>query len=42
MKISDQYSWLMSYLIIPNAAGFIRFMKDVFDAEEQMIVPRIL
>lgn len=40
MKIPDQYNRLMPYLIIPDAAGFIVFMKEVFDAEEQIIVPR--
>jgi PhnB protein len=40
MKIPDQYNRLMPYLIIPNAAGFIVFMKDVFDAEEQVTVLR--
>lgn len=40
MKIPTQYNRLMPYMIIPNAAGFVSFMKDVFGAEEQMIVPR--
>jgi len=40
MKIPTQYNQLMPYMIIPNAAGFVSFMKDVFGAEEQMIVPR--
>lgn len=30
----------MPYLIISNAKGFITFMKLVFDATEQLIVPR--
>jgi PhnB protein len=40
MKIPPQYNRLMPYLIIPDAAGFIAFMKEVFGAEEQIIVPR--
>ena len=40
MKIPAQYTRLMPYLIIPDAAGFIIFMKEVFGAEEQRIVPR--
>jgi uncharacterized glyoxalase superfamily protein PhnB len=40
MKIPPQYNRLMPYLIIPNAAGFVDFMKDVFGAEEQISVPR--
>jgi uncharacterized glyoxalase superfamily protein PhnB len=40
MKIPTQYNRVMPYMIIPNAAGFINFMKEVFGAEEQIIVPR--
>jgi uncharacterized glyoxalase superfamily protein PhnB len=40
MKIPAQYNRLMPYMIIPNATGFISFMKDVFGAEEQIMVPR--
>jgi uncharacterized glyoxalase superfamily protein PhnB len=40
MKIPSEYNRVMPYLIIPDAAGFIVFMKDVFGAEEQRIVPR--
>lgn len=40
MKIPSQYNRLMPYMIIPNAAGFVSFMKEVFGAEEQIIVPR--
>ena len=40
MKIPSQYTRLMPYLIVPNAADFIGFMKEVFGAEEQIIVPR--
>ncbi|HOZ78843.1 MAG TPA: VOC family protein [Ferruginibacter sp.] len=39
MKIPPQYNRLMPYLIIPNAARFIEFMKQVFGATEQMRVP---
>lgn len=40
MKIPAQYNRLMPYLIIPDASAFLTFMKEVFDAEEQIIVPR--
>ena len=40
MKIPSQYTRLMPYLIVPNATDFIGFMKEVFGAEEQIIVPR--
>ena len=40
MKIPEQYNRLMPYLIIPDTANFLAFMKAVFNAEEQMIVPR--
>lgn len=40
MKIPPQYNRLMPYLIIPRAYQFIEFMKKVFDASEQLIVPR--
>ena len=30
----------MPYLIIPNALGFINFMKTVFDAKEQLVIDR--
>ena len=40
MKIPSQYNRLMPYLIIPDAARFIVFMKNVFGAEEQILVPR--
>lgn len=39
MKIPEQYNRLMPYLIIPETAAFLAFMKEVFGAEEQMIVP---
>ena len=40
MKIPSQYNRVMPYMIIPNASAFIVFMKEVFGAEEQIIVPR--
>jgi PhnB protein len=40
MKIPSHYNRLMPYMIIPNAYKFIEFMKNVFDATEQIIVPR--
>ncbi len=40
MKIPPQYNRLMPYLVIPGAAGFIEFMKHVFDAAEQLVVLR--
>ena len=40
MQIPAQYNRLMPYLIIPGAYEFITFMKAVFGAAEQLIVPR--
>lgn len=40
MKIPGHYNRLMPYLIIPGAYQFIDFMKNVFGATEQVIVPR--
>ena len=40
MRIPAQYNRLMPYLIVPDAYGFIGFMKTVFGAEQQIIVPR--
>lgn len=40
MKIPQQYNRVMPYMIIPNAPAFIAFMKAVFGAEVQIIVPR--
>jgi uncharacterized glyoxalase superfamily protein PhnB len=40
MQIPSQYNRLMPYMIIPNAYAFISFMKNVFGATEQAIVPR--
>lgn len=33
-KIPENYQTVMPYLIIEGAAGFIRFMQDVFGAKE--------
>lgn len=40
MPIPSQYNSLMPYMIIPGANKFIAFIKTVFDATEQIIVPR--
>ena len=40
MKIPEQYNQLMPYLILKDTGGFTKFMKDVFNAQEQLIVPR--
>jgi PhnB protein len=40
MQIPAHYNRLMPYLIIPRAYAFIDFMKQVFGATEQAIVPR--
>ena len=40
MQIPSQYNRLMPYIIVPNAYKFIDFMKNVFGATEQIIVPR--
>ncbi len=39
MKIPQQYTQLMPYLIIKGTDRFKKFMEKVFDAKEQMIVP---
>lgn len=40
MDVPAQYNRLMPYLIISNATAFAGFMKTVFNAEEQLVVPR--
>jgi PhnB protein len=40
MNIPSQYNRLMPYLIIPKAYEFMEFMKKVFGATEQIVVPR--
>lgn len=39
MKIPEQYTQLMPYLILKGTDDFRKFMVNVFDASEQMIVP---
>lgn len=39
MKIPNQYTQLMPYLILKRTDEFIQFMKKVFDAKEQLIAP---
>jgi len=39
MKIPGQYNRLMPYLIVRDTHGFKKFMEQVFDAKEQLIVP---
>ncbi|RYF96547.1 MAG: VOC family protein [Chitinophagaceae bacterium] len=38
MKIPQQYTGLMPYLIVKNSVEFMTFMQTVFNAEEQMKV----
>jgi uncharacterized glyoxalase superfamily protein PhnB len=40
MKVPTRYNRLMPYLIVPNANGFMDFMKEVFGATLQHLVPR--
>lgn len=40
MQIPLHYNRLMPYLIVPGANSFIDFMKTVFGATVQIIVPR--
>jgi uncharacterized glyoxalase superfamily protein PhnB len=40
MQIPAQYNRLMPYMIVPGGYEFITFMKAVFGAEEQLVVPR--
>jgi uncharacterized glyoxalase superfamily protein PhnB len=39
MKIPSHYNRLMLYIIVPNAYKFLEFMKNVFNATEQAIIP---
>jgi len=39
-KIPEQYLPIMPYLIVKDARAFKVFMMEVFDAKEQMLVPR--
>ncbi len=36
LNIPEGYQQVMPYLIVRGAAGFIKFMQDVFDAKEKM------
>ena len=40
MKIPPHNNRLMPYLILPNAYKFANFVKNVFNATEQVIIPR--
>jgi uncharacterized glyoxalase superfamily protein PhnB len=40
MKIPSSHNRLMPYIIIPNGYKLIEFMKNVFGATEQAIIPR--
>jgi PhnB protein len=39
MKIPEEYTPLMPYLIVKGADDFRKFMTVVFDAKDQLIVP---
>jgi PhnB protein len=39
MKIPEEYTQLMPYLIVKGADDFRKFMTIVFDAKDQLIVP---
>jgi PhnB protein len=39
MKIPEEYTQLMPYLIVKGADDFRKFMITVFDAKDQLIVP---
>ena len=40
MTIPNQYNISMPYMIVENAAAFVAFMKFVFGATDQLLVPR--
>ena len=40
MKIPSHYNRLMPYIILPDGYKFMEFMKNIFGATEQAIVPR--
>ena len=40
MKAPDYYQPIMPYLVVKDAERFIDFLKDVFDADIRLIVPR--
>jgi PhnB protein len=39
MKIPSEYLPVMPYLILKDSLRFLKFVKDIFTATEQMIVP---
>ncbi|RZJ33056.1 MAG: VOC family protein [Flavobacterium sp.] len=39
MKVPSNYLPVMPYLILNDSKGFLEFAKQVFNAQEQMIVP---
>lgn len=39
MKIPSNYLPVMPYLILNDSKGFLEFAKEVFNAQEQLIVP---
>jgi PhnB protein len=40
MKIPDGYQQVMPYLIVKDAAGFMRFLENVFGATEKLKMKR--
>ncbi len=39
MRIPEQYNQLMPYLILKGTSNFRKFMTDVFQVKQQMLVP---
>jgi len=39
MKVPSNYLPVMPYLILNDSKGFLAFAKEVFNAQEQLIVP---
>jgi len=37
VKVPAEYQQMMAYLILPDAAGFLKFMQKVFGATEKMM-----
>ncbi|TCD12909.1 VOC family protein [Pedobacter frigidisoli] len=40
MKAPEYYQPIMPYLVVKDAAKFIEFIKEVFDADIKLVVPR--
>ena len=40
MKAPDYYKPIMPYLVVKDADKFIDFLKEVFDADIKLVVPR--